>query len=66
MTQQTLPCPVCQTSITFDVHGLLQGKKYTCPNCNSSIGLGDESKSSVEEAMKKFEELKKKNSSDTE
>ena len=60
MTQQSLPCPVCQTQIVFDVNGLIRGEKYTCPNCNSSIGLGEESKSSVKEAMDKFEDLKKK------
>jgi transposase-like protein len=62
MTQQSLPCPVCQTQIVFDVNGLLRGEKYTCPNCNSSIGLGEESKSSVQEAMDKFNEAKKNTS----
>ena len=64
MIQQALPCPVCQTEIVFDVNGLLQGEKYTCPNCNSSIGLGEESKSTVQEAMEKFRHMKK-NLSDT-
>lgn len=57
--KQSIPCPVCQTAIEFDVQGMLQGKKFTCPNCNSSIGLQGEDQNIVNEAMTKFEKLKK-------
>jgi hypothetical protein len=53
-----------RNNIVFDVNGLLQGEKYTCPKCNSSIGLGEESKFTVQEAMEKFEDMRK-NLSDT-
>lgn len=57
--QQSIPCPECGTNIPFDAIQLMQGVKYTCSNCHASIGLAKESKTSVQEAMKKFEEVKK-------
>lgn len=55
---QSIPCPVCQTKIPFDTKQLLLGIQFTCPNCNASIGLSDESKPLVQDTMEKFEEVK--------
>lgn len=62
MFQQQIACPVCKTPIQFDTKQLLAGVQFTCHNCHSSIGLSLESKPMVEEAMKKFEELKQSTS----
>ena len=56
--EQQIPCPVCKTNIPFDTKQLLLGVQFSCPNCQASIGLADESKAIVEETMKSFEELK--------
>ena len=53
-----IPCPVCSTKIPFDVHQLMKGVQFACPQCNAVIGLGNESKSLVETAMQKLEEAK--------
>jgi len=58
MQQQTIPCPVCKTSIPFDTVQLLNGVKFACPNCKSEIGLATESKPLVQEIMKKLEQVK--------
>lgn len=60
MTQQTqkIPCPVCQTSIPFDVKQLLMGVGFKCPNCYASIGIADESKPFVEKTIQKLETIK--------
>ena len=58
-TTQIIPCPVCQTNIPFDTKQLLMGVKFTCPNCQASIGLDSESKPLVEKTLEKFEDLKK-------
>jgi hypothetical protein len=58
--EQVIPCPVCQTKIPFDSMQLMQGAQYACPNeqCDAVIGLAQESKPMVEEAMQKFNEMK--------
>nr|WP_319569867.1 hypothetical protein [uncultured Draconibacterium sp.] len=58
MNEQQIPCPVCNTKIPFDTKQLIAGIQFSCPNCQASVGLSQESKPLVEEAMKKFEELK--------
>ena len=48
---QSIPCPVCKTPIPFEIEKLLNGMKFICPNCHAAIGLGDNSRSQVSEAM---------------
>lgn len=58
---QTIPCPSCQEgTIHFNTYQLLQGVEFACPNCSSKIGLAEESMGVVTDAMKSFEQLKKK------
>jgi len=59
-TDQTIPCPVCQTKIPFDTKQLLMGIQFVCPNCQAAIGLAEQSKPIVEETMNKFDDLKEK------
>lgn len=59
MFQQQIPCPVCSTKIPFDTKQLIAGVQFICPNCQASVGLSIESKSVVEDAMKKLDELKR-------
>lgn len=58
--EQSIPCPVCSTKIPFDVMLLMQGTQFKCPNiaCDASIGIAQESKSAVGEALDKLAEIK--------
>ena len=56
---QYIPCPVCRTQIPIDLHLLIQGVQFSCPNCQAAIGLASESRSVVSEAVDNFEKLKK-------
>lgn len=55
---QKIPCPVCNTSILFDVNQLIMGVQFVCTNCHASIGLASESKPMVEQTMQKIEDLR--------
>jgi len=57
-SDQKIPCPVCNTSILFDVKQLLSGTQFTCSNCYASIGLANESKNLVQDTMEKIEQLR--------
>jgi transcription initiation factor IIE alpha subunit len=59
-TEQTIPCPTCNTKIPFDTRQLLMGIQFVCPNCHAAIGLAMDSKPVVEETMKKFDDVKSK------
>ncbi|MFI5151481.1 MAG: hypothetical protein ACHQRM_17270 [Bacteroidia bacterium] len=59
-SEQTIPCPTCNTKIPFDTRQLLLGMQFVCPNCMAAIGLATDSKPVVEETMKKFEDVKGK------
>lgn len=54
-----MPCPTCQTPIPFDSKGLMEGKQYTCSNCDTKIGLSKEGYEVVKNTMDQFESLKK-------
>lgn len=64
MTEQSIPCPNCQTNISFDAQQLLMGVQFTCPNCNAKIGLAQESKQTVQDSLDHFEKLKEDVSKD--
>ena len=55
---QKIPCPVCNSTIPFDVNQLLMGVQFTCPNCHAAVGLASESKPVVEKTMQKIEDLR--------
>lgn len=59
MIEQFIPCPVCKTQIPIDVHQLIRGTQFLCPNCQVVIGLSMQSQPMVEEALTKLESLKK-------
>lgn len=59
MIEQRIPCPVCRTQIPVDLHLLIQGVQFSCPNCFASIGLAPESQPVVSEAVENLEKLKK-------
>jgi transcription initiation factor IIE alpha subunit len=58
MQEQIIPCPVCQTKIPFDLQSLLRGVCFTCPSCYASIGLSKDAVPTVEDAVKKLNDLK--------
>lgn len=58
MSEQQLNCPDCNTPIPYDTYGLLQGKKFSCPNCSLSLGLAPQSRDTVKDAMEEYENLK--------
>lgn len=58
LPEQTIPCPVCGNNISFDTRELLKGVKFTCSKCNAVIGLAEESKATVQDAMDKLDDLK--------
>ena len=55
MIDQYIPCPVCKTQIPIDLHLLVQGMQFSCPNCQAAIGLSTESRPIVNEAVDNFE-----------
>jgi transcription elongation factor Elf1 len=57
---QTIPCPVCGSSIAFDARQLLAGGKFTCTRCGESISIASSGMASVAEALRKMEELKRR------
>ena len=57
---QTIDCPnpECNGKIAMNPYLLLQGKSFECKQCNSFVGLNNESKSVLSDALTKLEELK--------
>jgi predicted RNA-binding Zn-ribbon protein involved in translation (DUF1610 family) len=56
---QQIPCPDCGTPISFNAMMLLQGTKFSCPKCLAQIGIAQESKPVVNEAIQELAEMKK-------
>ncbi|MDD1781667.1 hypothetical protein LRP49_10720 [Enterovibrio sp. ZSDZ35] len=52
-----LPCPDCQTSISFDLNMLLSGTSFSCPCCNLRFNLAPCSKPQLTKAVEGFAEL---------
>lgn len=55
---QTIPCPVCQSPIIFEVQALIKGQQFGCMVCDAKVSLASESVDVVEESMDKLEKLK--------
>lgn len=58
INEQAIPCPVCKNPIPFEVTSLLQGLKFTCASCQSSVALASESIETTKKAMENYEKLK--------
>lgn len=58
MSKQSMPCPVCQNNIEFDVAVLLKGASLSCPKCNTLIKLSDEGNESVSKAIEALRKIK--------
>ncbi len=56
---QQIACPNCATEIPIDAQQLLEGKSFSCNNCNTSIGLAKDSNTSLQDQLKVFSDLKK-------
>lgn len=54
---QSIPCPVCNTKIIFDIESLLSGQKFSCPKCSAVIGLSKESVEPTKEILEKYKKL---------
>ena len=59
-TTISIPCPNCQAQIPADSKQLLLGVQFSCPNCQSVIGLSEESKPKVENALETFSKLQER------
>ncbi|MCS4238567.1 transcription initiation factor IIE alpha subunit [Myroides gitamensis] len=53
----TLACPACNTPVFIEVSQLILGTRFTCSNCQAAIGLAQNSKSIVEEAVQSYTSL---------
>lgn len=58
MNEQHIACPNCQNDILFDVHTLLQGKSFSCSNCDAKIQLSVESQSKGSDLLNEFNKIK--------
>ena len=58
ISQQHIPCPVCQTSIPFEARELVMGKKFACPGCSAVVGIANDQLDIASQAMEKYEALK--------
>ena len=58
---QSIPCPApgCTGHILFSAHQLLEGARFSCPECSAAIWLQDKSSQQmVQNSMNQFDELK--------
>lgn len=53
----TLACPVCQTPVFIEMDQLLMGTRFTCSNCQAAIGLANNSKGIVKDALQSYNSL---------
>jgi len=51
-------CPECNEEIIINTKQLLLGVKFSCHNCNLVVGLANESKAIVNDAMNHFSKIK--------
>jgi len=53
----TIACPVCHTPVFIEVSQLVMGTRFTCSNCQAAIGLANNSKSIVKDAVQSYNAL---------
>jgi hypothetical protein len=53
------PNPACSTDIAMSLPLLLSGEKFTCHNCQTSVGLASDSRDVVKGAYDKFLKINK-------
>ena len=58
MLEQNLPCPVCQSKIPFDSVALIQGYKFSCHNCNATVGISNDDLEHTSKIYDKYNSLK--------
>lgn len=51
-------CPECHEEIIINTKQLVLGVRFTCFKCHLMVGLSNESKSLVNEAMNQFSKIK--------
>jgi len=51
----TIACPNCNTPIALEIVQLIIGTKFSCMNCEATIGLANESKDMVKQAVNSLE-----------
>lgn len=56
-----LPCPDCQTCISFDLDMLLSGTSFSCPCCKLSFSLDPGSRPQLNKAVEGIAELQRLN-----
>jgi len=59
ISEQSIPCPVCQTKIPFDAVALVKGHKFSCHGCLAVVGIAQEAIETASEAINTYQELKK-------
>jgi uncharacterized paraquat-inducible protein A len=61
----SIPCPECSTGITVDLQAMLLGQSFECPQCRAKIAVADQSGHEVQDAMERFEALRRSGPGDT-
>ena len=59
ISEQSIPCPICQSSIRFDPIALVKGYKFSCPKCSAVVGIAQDALKTANDALEKYEALKK-------
>lgn len=52
-------CPNCGSVIVFDQQELLQGRLFRCGGCGASLGIAQESVSTVSSALAKLDGVRR-------
>lgn len=47
----TISCPNCHTPVTLELTQLLMGTKFSCPQCQSLLGLSSDSQATVKQVI---------------
>jgi len=58
-TNTKIKCPDCNAEILINTYQLLSGAKFSCSSCNLVVGLQNESKDTVSNALAELEKIKK-------
>ncbi|HPF10565.1 MAG TPA: hypothetical protein PLP62_03885 [Flavobacteriaceae bacterium] len=57
-TTASIPCPECNTPIPIDLKTLMEKGSATCPHCQLTLQVNNNSKGLIQETFQKFEDLK--------